>query len=157
MDAAASQHTSSIVAPYFLAASEEGRLDELVEVLCRAAYRDGSPRELLFADVSAAIARKRREYSTWFSLPRYSGQPVAAWRDAIQKSTFVRELWPAQRLLGENRILQGRSGVVQMPTSAGKTRATELVIRSEFLAGRAELAVIVPSPANPGRDFFVGA
>ena len=30
-----------------------------------------------------------------------------------------------------------------MPTSAGKTRATELVIRAAFLSGRASLAVIV--------------
>ena len=30
-----------------------------------------------------------------------------------------------------------------MPTSAGKTRATEMIIRSAFLAGRASLAVIV--------------
>ena len=128
---------------YYRTGNDEGRLDELAEALCRAAYRIGSPRELLFSDVSAAIARKRREHSTWFSLPRYSGQPLAAWRDALQKNTFVRELWPAQRRLGENRILEGKSGVVQMPTSAGKTRATEFIIRSEFLAGRAALAVIV--------------
>jgi replicative superfamily II helicase len=30
-----------------------------------------------------------------------------------------------------------------MPTSAGKTRATELIIRSAFLAERASLAIIV--------------
>src|ERR1700722_16806669 len=30
-----------------------------------------------------------------------------------------------------------------MPTSAGKTRATELILRSGFLSGRASLAVIV--------------
>lgn len=32
---------------------------------------------------------------------------------------------------------------IQMPTSAGKTRATEIIIRSAFLSGRAHLAVIV--------------
>ncbi|MDI1335818.1 MAG: DEAD/DEAH box helicase, partial [Lacunisphaera sp.] len=54
-----------------------------------------------------------------------------------------RELWPAQRLLGEQGIFRGGSAVVQMPTSAGKTRATEILIRSAFLSGRAKVVVIV--------------
>ncbi|MDP1575798.1 MAG: DEAD/DEAH box helicase, partial [Cypionkella sp.] len=40
-------------------------------------------------------------------------------------------------------VFAGRSVVIQMPTSAGKTRATEIIIRSAFLSGRAHLAVIV--------------
>jgi replicative superfamily II helicase len=40
-------------------------------------------------------------------------------------------------------VYKGKSAFVQMPTSAGKTRATEMVIRSAFLSGRTSLAVIV--------------
>ena len=85
----------------------------------------------------------RRANSSWYSLPRYSRHSLASWLPTLQKNSFVRELWPAQRLLGECGILSGRSGVVQMPTSAGKTRATEIIIRSAFLGNRTELAVIV--------------
>lgn len=49
---------------------------------------------------------------------------------------------------------------MQMPTSAGKTRATELIIRSMFLSGRSNLAVIVApfrSLCHDIRSDLVGA
>lgn len=107
------------------------------------AYRDGTPRELLFADACCAILNRRIENSARRSLPQYSGLPLETWQPALGKESFVRELWPAQRLLGQQGIFAGGSAVVQMPTSAGKSRATELVIRSAFLSGRASLAVVV--------------
>lgn len=117
--------------------------DTLARSLRLAVYRLGSPRQLLFADVALAVTRKRRDHSARQSLPTYSDHSVEQWSDALSKDTFIRELWPAQRMLGEEGVLRGISGVVQMPTSAGKTRATELIIRSAFLAERATLAVIV--------------
>jgi superfamily II DNA/RNA helicase len=76
-------------------------------------------------------------------LPRFTDIDVAAWENALRKGTFIKEFWPAQRLLGENGVFRGRSAVVQMPTSAGKTKATEILIRSAFLSRRTDLAVIV--------------
>src|SRR6218665_112487 len=61
----------------------------------------------------------------------------------LAKASFIQELWPAQKRLGEKGVFRGTSAVIQMPTSAGKSRATELVIPSAFLAGRARLAVVV--------------
>jgi hypothetical protein len=46
-------------------------------------------------------------------------------------------------LLGEKGVFEGKSAVVQMPTSAGKTKSTELIIRSSFLSQRSNLAVVV--------------
>ena len=108
-----------------------------------AAYLDGTARELLFADACCAMVNRRIENSARRALPQYSGLPLETWRIALGKALFVRELWPAQRLLGERNVLAGRSAVVQMPTSAGKTRATELIIRSAFLSGRASVVVVV--------------
>lgn len=112
-------------------------------LLREAAYRDGTPRELLFADSCCAIIIRRVENSARRTLPQYSGLPLERWQPALAKKFFVRELWPAQRLLGQRGILVGASAVVQMPTSAGKSRATELIIRSAFLSARASLAVVV--------------
>lgn len=106
-------------------------------------YESGSPRELLFADTIAALIRKRYWNSTWYCLAKYSGLSVADWLPALSKDSFIRELWPAQKLLGECGVFLGKSAIVQMPTSAGKTRACELIIRSSFLSLRTELAVIV--------------
>ncbi len=116
---------------------------EVAERLRQTAYRSGTPRELLLADAVAAVLRKRIEYSTWTCLPTFTDLAIDQWESAASKPTFIRELWPAQRLLGENGVLRGASAVVQMPTSAGKTKATELVVRSAFISGRTSLAVIV--------------
>lgn len=120
--------------------------DDLIRAaadLRRMIYDSGSPRELLFGDMICATARKRYENSSWYCLPRYSELPIDDWREVIQKEAFIHELWPAQHLLGQNGVFRGQSAVVQMPTSAGKTRATEIIIRSAFLSERTSLAVIV--------------
>ena len=111
--------------------------------LRRHAYDFGTPRQLLFGDLVASILRKKIENSTWISLPLYSGIDREEWRPVLQKESFIKEVWPAQHLLGRDNILKGQSTIVQMPTSAGKTKAIELIIRSAFLAGRVSLAIIV--------------
>ena len=106
-------------------------------------YLKGSPAELFFSDALCAVIHKKISNSTWVCLPEYSDLPIEEWMNAIQKETFIRELWPAQKLLGEKGVLKGKSAIVQMPTSAGKTRGAELFIRSAFLAKRVELVVVV--------------
>lgn len=120
--------------------------DELLDQLKKlrvAVYEYGTPRQLLLGDIAAALIRKKIINSCWNALPFYSGISRDKWQPAIGKSSFVKELWPAQHLLGRADILKGKSAIVQMPTSAGKTKATELILRSAFLAERASLAIIV--------------
>lgn len=106
-------------------------------------YLKGSPADLFFSDALCAVIHKRISNSTWVCLPEYSDLPIGEWMNTIQKETFIRELWPAQKLLGEKGVLKGKSAIVQMPTSAGKTRGAELFIRSAFLSKRVELVVVV--------------
>jgi len=106
-------------------------------------YDIGSPRELLLTDLIGAIIRKRIDNSTWICLPKYTDLPISEWASVIKKETFIKEFWPAQHLLGKQDVLRGKSAVVQMPTSAGKTKATEIILRSAFLARRTSLAVII--------------
>lgn len=121
---------------------EENLLD-LATKLRDAVYEFGTPRQLLFGDVIAAVLRKKLENSAWKALPSYSGLPRDKWLHALQKDSFINELWPAQHLLGKADVLKGESAIVQMPTSAGKTKATELILRSAFLADRVALAIII--------------
>lgn len=107
------------------------------------AYHGGSDRELLLSDAVKAVVDAMLLRSTWLRLPEFTGIPVKTWRPILRRRNFIRELWPSQILLGEHGVFEGRSAVVQMPTSAGKTKATELIIRSAFLANRARLCVIV--------------
>ena len=120
--------------------------DDIVELsvrLRKLAYNLGTPRQLLLSDIIAATLRKRLEDSVWNALPLHSGLPLEKWATALQKKSFIREFWQAQHLLGNAGILRGKSAVVQMPTSAGKTKAIELILQSAFLAERTSLAIVV--------------
>jgi hypothetical protein len=107
------------------------------------AYLDGDGRELLYADIATAIVRKKIENSARAILPEASNLGLDRWLPVLQRPMFPRELWPSQRRICAAGVLRGSSAVIQMPTSAGKTRATELILRSAFLSDRASLAVIV--------------
>lgn len=106
-------------------------------------YFNGSDRELLFSDVIISIIKKQLFNSSWNSLKRYTSLDISLWKDVISKSNFIREFWPSQQLLGEHNVFKGKSAVIQMPTSAGKTKSTEIIIRSSFISGRSKMAVIV--------------
>lgn len=107
------------------------------------AYSAGSAHELLLADILGAVAAVRMANSAWSLLPTYSGLPVELWQPYLTRLKAIKEMWPSQRMLGEAGLFRGEPCVVQMPASAGKTRATELVLRSAFLSSRTNLAVVV--------------
>ncbi|MFI3301123.1 MAG: DEAD/DEAH box helicase [Candidatus Gastranaerophilales bacterium] len=106
-------------------------------------YKTGTPRELLLIDVISAVIKEKFQNSTWHCLPLYSELLPQEWQPVITKNNFIKELWQAQHLIGQYDVLKGKSATIQMPTSAGKTKATELIIRSAFLSDRTDLAVIV--------------
>lgn len=134
---------SNWIRKFFENGAGEENLFSLSGQLCQTVYAHGTPRQLLLGDVIAAVVRKKHENASWHALPLYTGLSKNQWSYALKKETFIKEFWPAQHLIGQAGVLQGKSAVVQMPTSAGKTKAVELVIRSTFLAERTSLAIIV--------------
>lgn len=120
-----------------------GALHDSFSTLRKTVYQWGTARNLLFTDLVVAVAAMRVEASCWELLPRYTGLAASLWATALQQPHFPKELWPSQVLLGMKGIYNGVSGLVQMPTSAGKTRSLEIILRSAFLSGRAKLAVVV--------------
>lgn len=116
---------------------------ELLSELRRLTYASGTSREVVLAEVASAVVKLRLAGSAWTLLPGFSGLNSAAWTEAIRRPGFPKELWPSQRLLGKAGLFAGKSGVVQMPTSAGKTRSVEVILRSAFLADRTRVAVLV--------------
>ncbi|END9509889.1 DEAD/DEAH box helicase [Escherichia coli] len=120
----------------FAIRSEVKRLRDL-------AYFAGTPRQLLLSDLISSIILRKIDNSTWKCLPKYSGLSISTWKEALHNNSFIKEFWPAQHLLGQANVLRGKSAIVQMPTSAGKTKATELILRSAFLAKRVSLAIII--------------
>lgn len=108
-----------------------------------AIYSSGTDREILFADTITALIKRKADNSSVVCLPKYTGLMEDRWKQTLANDRFMKEFWPAQRLVGDLGVLKGNSAVIQMPTSAGKTKSAELIIRSAFLAGRAKLAVVV--------------
>ena len=106
-------------------------------------YAGASAHELLMADLLGAISATRIANSAWTLLPQYSELSGNSWQPYLSRPTSIKEMWPSQRMVGEAGLYKGQSGVVQMPTSAGKSRATELVIRSAFLSARTKLALVI--------------
>lgn len=121
----------------------EKKLLQYVRKLVKITKENGSDRELLFASLIYAIIKKKIEYSCWINLPLFTNIDVAEWRKVIQKKSFVKELWPSQLLLGQNGVFNGQSAVIQLPTSAGKTKSTEIIIRSAFMQNRTNIAVVI--------------
>jgi len=131
------------VSDFFLTGTGEADMFDSCAKLRFRAYQEGTPRQLLLADAVYSVIKRKYENSTWHSLPAYSNLTRDQWFSVLTKNGFIKELWPAQHLLGKEGIYRGTSAVVQMPTSAGKTKSTELIIRSAFISGRTQLAVIV--------------
>ena len=134
---------ASLLSTFYSSGEGGEELQRAINALRRIVYDQGTARELLLADLIGAVVSTRRSNSTWTTLPRYSDLPAELWAPILEQETFIHELWPAQKLLGDRGIYRGTSAVVQMPTSAGKTRAIELILRSSMYSDRTSLAVLV--------------
>lgn len=124
-----------------------GQLDQdSIELITNAraeVYSYGTPNELLLTDLSVAIFFYRLMRSSRNLLPKYSDLPTELWMQYLDDSSSLKELWPSQRVMGDSGIFRGASAVIQMPTSAGKTKASELILRTAFLSGRTKFAIVI--------------
>jgi len=127
---------------FFRNGTGKDKLVKAINGLRAKSYAIGTPRQLLLSDVVVAVIRVKIQNSTWSALPIYSDSDISQWNPVLKKPKFIKELWPAQHYLGQAGVLKGESAIIQMPTSSGKTKAVELVIRSAFFK-EASLAVIV--------------
>lgn len=111
--------------------------------LRKAVYAYGNDRDLLLGDIINALCKLYVQESLWKALPAFSDLDIEIWRSYIQGETKVKKLWPAQILIGNEGVLAGKSAVIQMPTSAGKTKSISFIIRSSFYSGRSKVATVV--------------
>lgn len=131
------------ISVFFNSGVGEEELFDVCKILKEKVDSCGSPRETFLSNLLYAVCILKVKNSCWKNLPDFSGLPKEAWSSVIKKNGFIKELWPAQRKIGEQGVFRGVSAVLQMPTSAGKTKSTEIIIRAAFLANRTDLAVIV--------------
>ena len=113
------------------------------EKLKNKVYSEGTSRELLLVDALLAIFKKKILHSPQNLMPGFSNISSEVWHEQLGVQEKITELWPAQIKFGIEGVFDGNSGVIQMPTSSGKTTSIALTIQSAFLSGRTNLAVVV--------------
>lgn len=107
------------------------------------AYKIGNSREILFSDIILSVLKKKIFNSCIKLMPLYTDLSEEKWRNTFINNSKMREMWPSQLLLGEHDIFKGKSGVIQMPTSSGKTTSVALAIQSSFLSERTDIVIVV--------------
>ena len=118
-------------------------LEDVISLIRSDVYSEGSDEDVLLIDIVKAIVTRRIQSSSRRILSLHSGVPNGLWNPYFERANSIKEFWPSQIKLAEHGVFSGTSAVIQMPTSAGKTRSTEFIIRSSFLARRSSLAVVV--------------
>lgn len=109
----------------------------------RYVYRYGNDRETLFIDIILAILKKKIYNSCINLMPLYSEIDKNEWIATFKSNVMMKEMWESQILLGEKGIFKGKSGIIQMPTSSGKTTSVSLAIQSAFLSKRTSIVIVV--------------
>ena len=106
-------------------------------------YKLGNDREILFTDIILAILKKKIYNSCINLMPLYSGIDKNDWISTFKNNALMKEMWSSQILLGKEGIFKGKSGVIQMPTSSGKTTSVALAVQAAFLSHRTSIVVVV--------------
>jgi superfamily II DNA/RNA helicase len=128
---------------FYSSGNHSKRIYKILDSLCQSIYENGTDRQLLIIDVMRAVVKKSIYNSSWNSLKRYTSITKDKRRAIIEDGNFIKEFWPSQKLLGEKGVYKGKSAIIQMPTSAGKTKSLEIIIRSCFYSERTKMAVII--------------
>lgn len=139
-----SRYLHQVVATYVSWFQQHGTAElDFIREFRSLIYSHGSPRELLLADALLTILLTKIERSALNLLPKYSALPRHDWEGMLQNKKNIHELWPVQIRLGEAGVFSGKSAIIQMPTSSGKTTSMSITIRAAFLAERTHLAIVV--------------
>ncbi len=106
-------------------------------------YNQRDFRDIFLIDALLALFILKAEYSIFSMLPMHSPISKKKLVEIVSTNHFVRELWPSQRMMCEYGLFNGKSGVIQMPTGAGKTKALSIAIYSAFCSENAKLSIVI--------------
>lgn len=106
-------------------------------------YDTQNDRDIFLIDALLAIFILKTNYSIFNLLPKHSPISAEALTEIVGSNHFVREMWPSQRYMCKLGFFNGKSGVVQMPTGAGKTKAVSIAIYSSFCKEANNLSVVI--------------
>lgn len=99
--------------------------------------------DITYADFLYGVSFCALRHSAWLLLPRNSRASTEKWGGYLSKSSSVKLLWPAQKIIVEAGALRGQDLIIPFPTGVGKTKSIELIIRSVFMEQGRRVALVV--------------
>lgn len=121
-------------APDFLLAASQA-----AQQLAQSALDANLAADFVSAKLLTKVIDRLGHISIWATLPGKTSAPIEGWQRymAIQTEakTPLVDLWPSQRQAIRKGLLDGASSLtLRMPTSAGKTKMTELAFANDLLS-----------------------
>ena len=106
--------------------SENGIDKEKQIQLRKVIFNYGSDRDVLFVEIFLALTKLKCDNSCFKILKEYSRLSSEKIARMVDSRKMINEMWPAQKLMAEKGFFNGKSGIVQLPTGAGKTKSIAL-------------------------------
>lgn len=97
----------------------------------------------IFIDVLIAILIIAKQQSSWELIKNFTDSNINDWKKYFGKKNSIKIFWEAQKLIAESGILNGNSGIVQLPTGVGKTKSLELIIETGIISNRVKNTIVV--------------
>lgn len=121
-------------APDFLVAASQ-----VAQQFAQSALDANLAADFVAAKLLTKVIDRLGHISIWATLPGRTSAPIEGWQHymAIQMEarTPLIDLWPSQRQAIQKGLLDGTSSLtLRMPTSAGKTKMTELAFVNDLLS-----------------------
>ncbi len=116
---------------------------EISEALRRKIYEYGSDDEVLITDIMLAVCLMKCRYSVAAMIKQNHTIPSDKKKKLIDQKAILTEFWPAQRLLMRKGFIDGESGVIQLPTGAGKTKSISLCVFAFFSSQIKAISIVV--------------
>lgn len=124
----------SIILNEFFLFKENGKIPNFnrYRVLNDEVLDSGTDREAFLCELFIALLKFKILNSAVYLLPEYTNLPLEFWLNKLNGGNYISELWPSQKLLGKEGLFDGKSGVIQLPTSSGKTTSICILLQSQF-------------------------
>lgn len=104
--------------------------------------------DVTYIDFFRPIFIISKEYSSWIVLPKWSGTDLEAWVPYLSLRNSIHLLWPAQKMIIEENVLQNENCIVPLPTGVGKTKSFEIIIYYKlFIQNKRNSVIIAPLKA----------
>ncbi|WP_430619201.1 DEAD/DEAH box helicase [Enterococcus sp. DIV0802b] len=98
-----------------------------------------------YLDFLGPIIIIAQEYSSWNFLPKWTEMTEEGWDRYLNLDHSIHLLWPAQKMIIQEGVLQNQNCVVPLPTGVGKTRSFELLAYYKLIIqDRNNIVIIAP-------------